>query len=67
LSPTIEDTITGTLRRGLEAGLAKTCRQGRRRADAALRRHGEGAAADALPQTCPYNWYPRNQRGLLDD
>jgi hypothetical protein len=49
--------------------------QGRRRADVALRRHGEGEAADGLPTDCPYsfdqivsqNWYPRNRHGLVDD
>jgi hypothetical protein len=29
-------------------------RLARRNAEAALRRHAEGAAADALPKTCPY-------------
>jgi hypothetical protein len=38
-------------------------------------RHGERAAAKALPQTCPYSfdqivmqdWYPQNRHGLVDE
>ena len=49
--------------------------QGRRRAEAALLRHGEPEAARALPATCPYSfdqivshdWYPANRHGIVDD
>jgi Domain of unknown function DUF29 len=71
----VADVITATLARDAEAGLATTYQQGRRRADAALRRHGEQAAATALPHACPYSfeqivgedWYPVNRHGLVDD
>jgi hypothetical protein len=69
----IADVTTATLAREAQAGLATTYQQGRRRADAALRRHGEGDAADALPTDCPYSfeqivgeWYPQNRHGLVD-
>jgi hypothetical protein len=71
----IADRITGTLRREVEAELAKTYQQGRRRTEAALLRHGERAAAQALPATCPYSfdqivsqdWYPANRHGIVYD
>jgi Domain of unknown function DUF29 len=71
----IADVITATLGREAEAGLAKTYQQGRRRADMALRRHGEHEAADALPSASPYSfeqivsqdWYPPNRHGLVDN
>jgi hypothetical protein len=71
----IPDVITATLRREVEAELAKTYQQGRRRAEAALIRHGEREAARALPATCPYSfdqivghdWYPDNRHGIVDD
>lgn len=70
---TIEDVITKTMRREVEAGLAKTYQQGRHRAAAALRRHGEIEAATALPEDCPYrldeligDGYPQNRHGLVD-
>ena len=71
----IEDHMTPTLRREVEADLAKTCEQARRRADVALRGHGEHDTAKALPATCPYNfeqivsqdWYPKNRHGIVDD
>src|ERR671918_342391 len=71
----IPDVITATLRREVEAELAKTYQQGRRRAEAALMRHGEGEAATALPAPCPYSfdqivshdWYPDNRHGIVDD
>ena len=70
----IPDVITATLRREVEAELAKTYQQGRRRAEAALLRHGEREAAQALPATCPYSfdhivshdWYPANRHGIVD-
>jgi Domain of unknown function DUF29 len=71
----IPDVMTATLRRDVEAGLAKTYEQGRRRADVALRRHGESAAAEALPCACPYgfeqiiapDWYPANRHRAADE
>jgi hypothetical protein len=70
----IPDVITATLRREVEAELAKTYQQGRRRAEAMLMRHGEREAAHALPADCPYsfdqlvshNWYPANRHGIVD-
>ena len=71
----IPDVITATLRREVEAELAKTYQQGRRRAEAALMRHGEREAASALPADCPYSfdrivsqdWYPTNRHGIVDE
>ena len=71
----IPDVMTATLRREVETDLAKTYGQGRRRADVALRGHGERDAAEALPTTCPYgfeqivaqDWYPQNRHGIVDD
>jgi hypothetical protein len=71
----IPDVITATLRREVEAELEKTYQQGRRRAEAALMRHGEREAAQALPPACPYSfdqivgqeWYPANRHGIVDD
>ena len=71
----IPDVITATMRRDVEAELAKTYQQGRRRAEAARLRHGEGEAARALPADCPYSfeqivshdWYPKNRHGVVDD
>jgi Domain of unknown function DUF29 len=71
----IPDVITATLRRDVDAEFAKTYQQGRRRAEAALMRHGEREAARALPATCPYSfdeivshdWYPDNRHGIVDD
>jgi hypothetical protein len=70
----ISDVVTATLRREVDADLAKTYAQGRRKADVALRKHGEHDAAKGLPTTCPYgldqivtqDWYPNNRHGLTD-
>ncbi len=70
----IVDVMTPTLRREVEAGLARTYQQGRRRADLALRRPGEIEAAKALPVRCPYtlaqlladDWVPESRHGLSD-
>jgi hypothetical protein len=48
------DDLTPTLRRMLEEVLAEQYARARKRAASSLRRHGEDAAADALPETCPY-------------
>jgi len=50
----LEDDLTPSLRAGLEAELPKQSGRARAAAARALRRHGEHAAADALPATCPY-------------
>jgi Domain of unknown function DUF29 len=71
----IPDVITATLCREVEADLAKTYQQGRRRAEAALLRHGEREAVRALPADCPYSfdqivshdWYPANRHGIVDN
>jgi Domain of unknown function DUF29 len=63
---TLSDKLTSTLRRDAQESLDKLYLEGRRRAARGLRRHGEPAAADALPQACPYSfddicredWYP---------
>jgi len=70
----ISDVITPTLRREVAADLARTWQQGRRRADAALKRYGGHDAASALPTVCPYpfeqittqDWFPANRHGLAD-
>jgi hypothetical protein len=62
----LSDKISPTLRHDAEAALDKLYSDGRKRAAAGLRRHGEAAAADTLPKTCPYSlddicrdeWYP---------
>ncbi|MCC2665053.1 MAG: uncharacterized protein K0S35_2975, partial [Geminicoccaceae bacterium] len=48
------DELTATLRRVLEAELPTHFERARKRAATSLRKHGEDAAADALPTTCPY-------------
>jgi hypothetical protein len=48
------DDLTPTLRRMLEEVLPEQYARARKRAASSLRRHGEDAAADALPETCPY-------------
>jgi hypothetical protein len=63
---TLSDKISPSLRRDAEQILDKLYADGRKRAAASLRRYGEPAAADALPQVCPYSlddicredWYP---------
>jgi hypothetical protein len=68
----IEDKITPTIRRGLPRRLPRLWQQARRNAAAALRLHGEDAAAAALPTGCPYRlgdllrheWYPKSRHGL---
>jgi len=49
------DDLTPTLRRELEQELDELYARARKRAAGSLRDHGEPAAADALPATCPYN------------
>jgi hypothetical protein len=68
------DLLTPVLRREVEDDLANVFHRGRQSAAKALRRHGERAAADALPADCLYSfkqivgdWYPHNRHGLADD
>ena len=50
----LEIELTPRLQQILADELAKVYRLARRNAEAALRRHGEDAAADALPEACSY-------------
>lgn len=50
----LRDAMTPVLRREVEAALSELYQDARGLADGALRDHGEQAAADALPATCPY-------------
>jgi len=50
----LEDELTASLRPRIEQGLPRTYDQARRNVAAALREHGEEAAANALPAACPY-------------
>ncbi len=51
----LADALTPSLRPRIEANLARFYVTARIEAAAALRDHGEAAAADALPATCPYS------------
>ena len=48
------DELTATIRRGIETTLPNLYDRARQNAATSLRQHGEHAAADALPATCPY-------------
>jgi hypothetical protein len=48
------DEITPSIRREVEDALADLYDRARQNAATSLRKHGERAAADALPATCPY-------------
>jgi Domain of unknown function DUF29 len=48
------DDLTPTLRRELGRELEELYARARQQAEGSLRDHGEHAAADALPGTCPY-------------
>jgi Domain of unknown function DUF29 len=50
----LEDDLTASLRRRLQSELPKQYLRARTAAARSLRRHGENAAADALPEACPY-------------
>ena len=50
----LEDDLTASLRRRLRTELPKQYARARAAAARSLRRYGETAAADALPETCPY-------------
>ena len=66
----IEDKLTPTIRRDLEAELAAIYGRALRNATRKMRRYGEAAAAAALPDACPYSleqilgdWEPRANLG----
>jgi hypothetical protein len=48
------DDLTPSLRRELQGELEELYARARQRAQGSLRDHGEHAAADALPEACPY-------------
>jgi hypothetical protein len=48
------DDLTPTLRRELGRELEELYARARQQAEGSLRDHGEHAAADALPENCPY-------------
>ena len=50
----IEDKLTPSIRRDLEAGLDLVYGRARRNVARKMQRHGEDAAAAALPERCPY-------------
>jgi hypothetical protein len=50
----LADDLTPSLRRLVEADLARLYTPPRDNAAGALRDHGEDAVADSLPDTCPY-------------
>jgi hypothetical protein len=62
----LEDKLSPTLRRDIDATLEKLYADGRRHAGLALRTFGEGSAAQAFPAKCPFSpdeicrqdWYP---------
>jgi len=62
----LDDRLSPTLRRSLQASLPQLYDQARRQAVLALREFGEEKAADQLPAICPYtltqmltpDWYP---------
>ncbi len=52
----IADDLTPSLRPRIEQSLDRFYEVARAEASASLRKHGEGTAADALPETCPYSF-----------
>jgi hypothetical protein len=50
------DELTPSIRPEVEPGLPGLYGKARQNAATSLRKHGEDAAADALPQTCPYTF-----------
>ena len=62
----LAEDLTPSLRSRIERSLPRFYELARLEAQAALRDHGEHAAADALPETCPYeldqitsDWLPK--------
>ena len=65
----IEDKLTPTIRRDLEAGLDVIYSRARPNIARKMRRYGEEAAATALPEACPFtlerilgDWEPHANR-----
>jgi hypothetical protein len=62
----IEDKLTPSLRRDVEARLPRLYTIARKRAAVELQQHSEGGAAESAPMDCPYtldqiladDWYP---------
>jgi hypothetical protein len=50
----LDEDLSAALRPRIEAGMPRFYAKARRDAAAALHDYGEPAAADALPQSCPY-------------
>jgi Domain of unknown function DUF29 len=50
----LEDELTPSIRREVEPALPDLYDRARRNVATSLRKHGENAAADALPKSCPY-------------
>jgi Domain of unknown function DUF29 len=50
------DELTASIRREVEPALPDLYVRARQNAATSLRKHGENAAADALPATCPYTF-----------
>jgi len=66
----LEDKLTPTIRRDLEAGLDAIYIKARRNVARKMRRHDEDEAATALPSECPYtlhqilgDWEPEDEDG----
>jgi hypothetical protein len=70
----LDDHLTATLRRELEAALPDLYRRERKRTAKKLKLMGEPEAADALPAECPYtieqlldeDWLPASRHGWVD-
>jgi Domain of unknown function DUF29 len=68
----LDDKLSPSLRRDLEAQLPRLWARTRTKVDHGLRRLGEPASVDPLPVDCAYalddlladGWYPVNRRGL---
>ena len=50
------DELTPSIRREIEPALPELYERTREKTATSLRKHGENAAADALPPTCPYTF-----------
>ena len=51
----LRDELTASIRREIDLALPDLYGMARHNAATSLRKHGEHAAADALPATCPYS------------
>lgn len=69
----LSDRMSPALRRDAEQSFDRLYAEGLRRAERALRRHGEAETADALPRTSPFSldelcredWYPDPPAGAV--